>query len=72
MAFMESGCIPRPEAIANEVYQCMRFLELKRLDMAIINNAMQNNLRGDEWLNQFRRLFTVLADMERLANGEQV
>jgi hypothetical protein len=70
-AFMDSSCVPRPEALANEVFQCVSRMELRHLNMTLLHDALQNNLRGDEWLNQFRKLFNVLSDLERLAAGQR-
>lgn len=70
-AFMESSCIPRPESEASLVHQCVSSMELRRLNMIAIQTALQNNLRGDRWLNALRKLFTALEEMERLASGEQ-
>ena len=70
-AFMESSCVPRPEAEATLIHQCVTSMELRRLNMVAVQTALQNNLRGDRWLNAFRKLFAALEEMERLASGGQ-
>jgi hypothetical protein len=70
-AFMDSSCIPHPEGVASTVYQCVSSMDLRRLNIVCIRDALQNNLRGDRWLNALRKLFTALEEMERLASGEE-
>ena len=70
-AFMDSSFIPRPEAEASVLFQCLSSMELRRLNMVAIHDALHNNLRGDRWLNALRKLFTALEEMERLASGER-
>jgi hypothetical protein len=46
-------------------------MKLSRLNLIAIQDALQNNLRGDRWLNALRKLFTALEEMERLASGKE-
>ena len=69
-AFMGTGFIPHPDTVANELADSLRTMNLRRLNLPLLEQALRNNLRGDRWLYQIHKLFSVLIEMERLAAGE--
>lgn len=72
-AFMESGtCVPFPETVGNEVYQCLKRMELKRLNLQLLRMALNDKMERTEWECAFTKLFRVLVEMESIGSGNSV
>lgn len=60
----DAGCVPFPEAVGGDVYQALKRLELKRLNLKLIRLAMNDKTSRTDWEIKFCKLFRVLAEME--------
>lgn len=72
-AFMESGtCVPFPETVGNEIYQCLKRMDLKRLNLQLLRMALNDKMERTDWECAFAKLFRVLIEMECVGSGQSV
>jgi hypothetical protein len=72
-AFLESGtCVPFPRAVANDVYQSLKRMDLRWLNVQLLRLVMDDNVRRSDWDCAFAKLFRALADLEQVWSGNGV
>lgn len=68
--FLVAGtCIPFPDRVASDVYEGLKRMDLRRLNLPLLRLVMNDKMQRSDWDCAFAKLFKALIEMEQLGAG---